>query len=80
VSRPPTPPEPRILVLDRTGELAARIRHNAVGAGATVKACSDAARAGAVLAAGPWDVVVAGPSVMHRAGLRRLSSLHQRFP
>ncbi len=75
-----TVPEPRILVLDRTGELAARIRHNAVGPRATVKACPDAARAEAQLAGRPWDVLVAGPSLMHRGGLRRLSSLHQRFP
>ena len=75
-----TSPEPRILVLDRTSELAARIRHNAVGARATVKACADAARAETLLAGAPWDVLVAGPSVMHRAGLHRLSSIHERFP
>ena len=73
-------PEPRILVLDRNGELAARIRHNAVSPGAVVKACPDAARAETLLAGGPWDVIVAGPTLMHRSGLRRLSSLHQRFP
>ncbi|HEV8625471.1 MAG TPA: hypothetical protein VG034_13515 [Acidimicrobiia bacterium] len=73
-------PEPRILVLDRTSELAARIRHNAVGPRATVKACADAARAETLLAGAAWDVLVAGPSVMHRAGLRRLSSIHERFP
>jgi pilus assembly protein CpaE len=73
-------PEPRVLVLDRTGELAARIRHNAVGPRATVKACADAGRAETLLAGAAWDVLVAGPSVMHRAGLRRLSSIHERFP
>jgi pilus assembly protein CpaE len=73
-------PEPRILVLDRTGELASRIRHNAVAPGAVVKACPDAGRAETMLGAAPWDVIVAGPSVMHRAGLRRLGSIHQRFP
>jgi pilus assembly protein CpaE len=72
--------EPRVLVLNRTNELAARIRHNAVGPRATVKACPDAGRAETLLAANPWDVLVAGPSLMHRAGLRRLSSIHQRFP
>jgi pilus assembly protein CpaE len=72
--------KPRVLVVDRTGELAARIRHNVVGAGAAVKSCPDTARAEEHLAAGGWDVVVAGPSLMHRAGLRRLGSLHQRFP
>ena len=72
--------EPRILVLDRNGELAARIRHNAVGPRATVKACADPARAETLLSGVAWDVLVAGPSVMHRAGLRRLSSIHERFP
>jgi pilus assembly protein CpaE len=73
-------PAARILVLDRSGELAARIRHNVVGAGAVVKGCPDMARAETLLAAGHWDVVVAGPSLMHRGGLRRLASLHQRYP
>ncbi|MGH9011098.1 MAG: AAA family ATPase, partial [Acidimicrobiia bacterium] len=42
--------------------------------------CADAARAETLLAGAAWDVLVAGPSVMHRAGLRRLSSIHERFP
>jgi pilus assembly protein CpaE len=69
-----------VLVVDRTPELAARIRHNAAGPRAVVKACPDTARAGRHLAAGHWDVVVAGPSLMHQTGLRRLASLHQRHP
>jgi pilus assembly protein CpaE len=73
-------PQPRVLVVDRTGELAARIRHNAVGPRALVKACPDTARAGHQLATGHWDVVVAGPSLMDHGGLRRLASLHQRHP
>jgi len=73
-------PPLRVLVLERNGDLAARIRHNGVGAGAVVKACPDATRAEAQLTAGHWDVVVAGPSLMHGAGLRRLASLHQRYP
>jgi pilus assembly protein CpaE len=75
-----TNPQPRILVLDRTNELAARLRHNVVAAGTVVKACPDARRAERQLAAAHWDVVVAGPSVMHRGGLRRLGSLHRRYP
>src|SRR5205085_5370793 len=73
-------PEPRVLVVDRSGELAARIRHNVVGVRAVVKACPDTGRAGGHLASGHWDVVVAGPSLMHRGALRRLASLHQRHP
>src|SRR5205807_2074226 len=48
--------------------------------GGVVKACPDSARAEAHLAAGVWDVIVAGPSFMHRGGLRRLGSLHERYP
>ena len=73
-------PAPRILVIDRTNELAARIRHNAVAPHAVVKACPDPARASAHLTGAHWDVIVAGPTLMHRAGLRRLGSLHQRHP
>jgi pilus assembly protein CpaE len=71
---------PRILVLDRSGELAVRLRHNVVAAGAVVKACPDTGQADRLLAAGEWDVVVAGPTLMHRTGLRRLASLHARHP
>lgn len=71
---------PRILVVDRGTELAVRIRHHAVADGTEVKACSDPRQAEALLAASPWDVVVAGPSLMHRSGLERLASLHQRWP
>lgn len=45
-----------------------------------VKACSDLGRVEAFLTSDHWDVMVAGPSVMHRAGLRRLASLHHRHP
>jgi pilus assembly protein CpaE len=78
--RTDTGPAPRVLVLDRTAELAARIRHNAVAGGAVVKGCPDTTRAAAHLAAGHWDALVAGPSLMHGAGLRRLTSLHERYP
>jgi pilus assembly protein CpaE len=78
-----TSPGPRVLVLDRTTDLAARLRHNVVaarGSGAEVRACPDADRAEALLDGSAWDVIVAGPSLMHRAGLRRLASLHRRHP
>lgn len=42
-------PAPRILVLDRTNELAARLRHHVVAAETTVRGCRDAARAEAQL-------------------------------
>ena len=45
-----------------------------------VKGCPDIGRAEAHLAAAHWDAIVAGPTLMHRAGLRRLASLHQRYP
>jgi len=80
LTRTDSGPAPRVLVLERNGELAARIRHNAVGTGAVVKGCPDTTRADTHLTTGHWDVVVVGPSLMHRAGLRRLVSLHERYP
>ena len=67
-------------MIDRDGELAARIRRDGAEAGAIVKSCADTGRAESHLTAAHWDVVVAGPSVMHPAGLRRLASLHGRYP
>jgi pilus assembly protein CpaE len=75
----PLPAEVRVLVLDRAGDLAARLRRLA-GTRGVVFSCSDLAGVEAQLAATSWDVLVAGPAFMHRGGLRRLSSFHQRFP
>ena len=74
-----TPPS-RVLVVDRDAELAARLRQHVAAPDAVVKRCADATRAERALAESHWDVVVAGPSLMHRSGLRRLGSLHQRYP
>ena len=74
-----TPP-PRVLVLDREADLAARLRQHVASPDAIVKRCADVTRADRVLAESHWDVVVAGPSLMHRTGLRRLGSLHRRHP
>jgi pilus assembly protein CpaE len=73
-------PGARILVVDRGGELAARLRRAAAATRAVVKACPDTGRAEALLGRGRWDVIVAGPSLMHRTGLRRLAALHGRHP
>ena len=73
-------PAPRVLVLDRDAELAARLRQQVAAPDAVVKRCADATRAERALAESHWDVVVAGPSVMNRPGLRRLSTLHRRHP
>ncbi|HYH50845.1 MAG TPA: AAA family ATPase [Acidimicrobiia bacterium] len=73
-------PALRVLVLDRTGELAARLRQHVAGIDAVVRACRNAGQAEAELSAAPWDVVVAGPSLMHPAGLGRLAALHVRMP
>ena len=67
-------------MIDRDGALAARIDDGGAGAGAVVKVCPDTGRAETHLAAAHWDAVVAGPSIMHRAGLSRLASLHGRYP
>ena len=73
----PDGPERRVLVVDRAGDLAERLRN---ASGGVVEACADLGAAEARLAGESWDVLVAGPSVMDRRGLRRLSSLHQRYP
>jgi pilus assembly protein CpaE len=71
---------PRVLVVDRDAELTARLRQHVAPPDAIVKRCADLTRADRVLAESHWDVVVAGPSLMHRQGLRRLGSLHRRHP
>ena len=73
-------PAPRVLVVDRDAELAARLRQHVAAPDAVVKRCSDITRAERALAESHWDVVVAGPSLLHRPGLRRLGSLHRRHP
>ena len=73
-------PAPRVLVLDRDAELTARLRQHVAPPDAVVKRCADVTRADRALAESHWDVVVAGPSLMHRQGLRRLGSLHRRHP
>jgi pilus assembly protein CpaE len=73
-------PAPRVLVVDRDAELSARLRQHVLAPDAVVKRCADTTRAERVLAESHWDVVVAGPSLMQRSGLRRLGSLHRRYP
>jgi pilus assembly protein CpaE len=73
-------PAPRVLVVDRDAELAARLRQQVASSDGVVKRCADATRAERALAESHWDVVVAGPSLMHRTGLRRMGSLHRRYP
>src|SRR5579864_1085979 len=72
----------RILVLDRTDTLAEQIR--AVMAeipDVSVEPCTRMGAVGDVLTdEGPFDVLVAGPSLGTRAGLARLEVIHDELP
>jgi pilus assembly protein CpaE len=74
---------PKILVLERSADLAETIRAAAQGIDPSVEvvACS---RVGAVTdilhQEGPFTVLFAGPSLASRSGLRRLATLHEDCP
>ncbi|HVW32761.1 MAG TPA: AAA family ATPase [Acidimicrobiia bacterium] len=73
----------KILVLERSAELADEIREVTLGLDPSVEvvACN---RVGAVsdvlLQQGPFTVLFAGPSLATRSGLRRLAALHEDCP
>jgi pilus assembly protein CpaE len=73
----------KILVLERSIELAEQIRAAAEGIDPSVEvvACN---RVGAVsdvlMSEGPFTVLFAGPSLASRSGLRRLAALHEDCP
>jgi pilus assembly protein CpaE len=74
---------PKILVLDRADELAEQVR--AVAADLRprpeVVSCTRIAEAGDLLTDdGPFDVLVAGPSLGTRAGLSRVELIHEELP
>lgn len=73
----------RILVLDRNEALADQVRAalEGVGAGYLVEACGRVGDVGDILTEqGPFDVLVAGPSLGTRAGLARLEVIHEELP
>jgi pilus assembly protein CpaE len=75
--------KPKILVLERSAELAEMIREATEGMDPAVDvvACS---RVGAVTDVlqqqGPFTVLFAGPSLASRSGLRRLAAIHEDCP
>ncbi|GAC1586697.1 MAG: response regulator [Acidimicrobiales bacterium] len=72
----------RILVLDRNEALADQVRTVMTEvAGVTVEACTRVAEVGDLLTDdGPFDLLVAGPSLGTRAGLSRLELIHDELP
>lgn len=74
---------PKILVLDRNEELAERLRSvvTDLTLEAEVISCTRVGSAGHVQEHdGPFSILVAGPSLSTRTGLRRLASLHKDNP
>jgi pilus assembly protein CpaE len=75
--------KPKILVLERSTDLAETIREVAEGIDpdAVVVACNRVGAVGDVLhQQGPFTVLFAGPSLASRSGLRRLAALHEECP
>ncbi|MGH9022140.1 MAG: hypothetical protein ACRDV9_03425, partial [Acidimicrobiia bacterium] len=74
---------PKILVVDRGPDLAAQVEALAARLRPVPEVVSWA-RLGsigeAVAEQGPFSVVVAGPSLANRSGLKRLSSIHELHP
>jgi pilus assembly protein CpaE len=75
--------KPKILVLERSADLAETLREVAEGIDpdAQVVACNRVGAVGDVLhQQGPFTVLFAGPSLASRSGLRRLAVLHEECP
>jgi len=75
--------KPKILVLERSADLAEEIREAAEGIDPTVEvvACNRVGAVSDVIAQeGPFTVLFAGPSLASRSGLRRLAGLHEDCP
>ena len=73
----------KILVLDRSPALADQIRDALAGTPhrAEVTACARVGSVGEVIETdGPFDVLVAGPSLGTRSGLARLALIHEEVP
>jgi pilus assembly protein CpaE len=75
--------KPKILVLERSAELAEMVREATEGIdpGVEVVACSRVGAVNDVLhQQGPFAVLFAGPSLASRSGLRRLAAIHEDSP
>ncbi len=75
--------KPKILVLERSEELAGLIQAAAAGIDPTIEvvSCNRVGAAGDVVhQEGPFTVLFAGPSLASRSGLRRLAAIHEEIP
>ena len=75
--------KPKILVLERSADLAEVIREAAAGIDPSVEvlACNRVGAVSDVLhQQGPFTVLFAGPSLASRSGLRRLAAIHEECP
>ena len=75
--------KPKILILERATDLADQVRLAAgrVDPTAEVVSCNRVGAVGEVLQnQGPFAVLVAGPSLATRSGLRRLTAIHEENP
>lgn len=75
--------KPKILVLERAPELAEQVQEAAaqVDPSAEVVACTRVGAVNDLIAQeGPFTVLLAGPSLASRSGLRRVTTLHEESP
>jgi pilus assembly protein CpaE len=75
--------KPKILILERANDLAGLVQSAAarVDPTAEVVSCNRVGAAGELLEKdGPFTVLVAGPSLATRSGLRRLTAIHEEHP
>ncbi|MGH9042805.1 MAG: AAA family ATPase [Acidimicrobiia bacterium] len=75
--------KPKILVLERATDLIDQVREVAaqVDPGAEVVACNRVGAVNELIAReGPFTVLLAGPSLASRSGLRRVATLHEEAP
>ena len=73
---------PKILVLDRSEELAERVRAILADTDVEIVSCTRVGSASHVNHEheGPFQVLIAGPSLATKTGLRRLALLHKEWP
>lgn len=73
---------PKILVLDRNEELAERVRAILADIDVEIVSCTRVGSASHVNHEheGPFQVMIAGPSLATKTGLRRLAHLHKEWP
>jgi pilus assembly protein CpaE len=75
--------KPKILVLERAAEVVEEVRvaANAVDPSVEVVACTRVGAVGDLLHRdGPFAVLLAGPSLATRSGLRRIAAIHEEVP